>query len=71
MSAMMSSDETLCVGQTAREEAGKPANEDMPDCEDKIARIATDMMQVQCVPRLQEGIAYYKSKVNEISTHNK
>ena len=71
MSAMMSYDETQCVGQTAREQDGIPVNEDIPDCEDKVARIATDMMQVQCVPRLQESIAYYKSKVNEISTHNK
>ena len=68
---MMSYDETQCVGQTAREQYGIPVNEDIPPCDDKVARISTDMMQVQCVPRLQESIAYYKSKVNEISTPNK
>ena len=33
-------------------------------CEDLIAHIATDMQQIQNVPKLQVGMAYYKSKVN-------
>ena len=33
-------------------------------CEDLIAHIATDMQQIQNVPKLQVSISYYKSKVN-------
>ena len=49
MSAMMSYDEKHCIGQAAREEDdidGIPVNEDIPPCDDKVAWIATDMMQV-------------------------
>ena len=39
--------------------------------EDMVAHIATDMMQIQSVPKTQNNSAYYKSKVNnEISLNN-
>ena len=33
-------------------------------CQDQVAHIATDMQQIQSVPRLQIGLAWYKSKVS-------
>ena len=44
----------------------KDSNEKAPPkkCDDLIAHIATDMQQIQNVPKLQVGMAYYKSKVN-------
>ena len=44
----------------------KDSNEKAPQkkCDDIIAHIATDMQQIQNVPKLQVGMAYYKSKVN-------
>ena len=36
-------------------------------CQDQVAHIATDMQQIQNVPKLKVGVAWYKSKVsNEI-----
>ena len=56
---------------TARNKDEIDVAEDKQTCEDFVARISTDMMQIQTVPRLTESIAYFKSKVNEISTPNK
>ena len=39
---------------------------DQDGCNDSVAFICTDMMQIQTVPRLTESSAYFKSKVNEI-----
>ena len=41
-------------------------DEDQDGCNDSIAYICTDMMQIQTVPRLTESAAYFKTKVNEI-----
>ena len=73
MSSMMHYWEKHCLAkvQTSRKKADIDVNEDIPTCDDMVARISTDMLQVQSVPRLQESISYYKSKVNEISTQNK
>ena len=45
------------------EKAGKD-KAPLIECDDSIAHIATDMQQIQNVPKLQVGCAYYKSKVN-------
>ena len=34
-------------------------------CNDSVAYICTDMMQIQPMPILQEQAAYFKTKVNE------
>ena len=41
-------------------------DEDQDGCNDSVAYICTDMMQIQTVPRLTESSAYFKTKVNEI-----
>ena len=65
--------EENCKGpvHTARDKDGIHVAQDKQTCDDLVARISTDMMQIQTIPRLQESIAYFKSKVNEISTPNK
>ena len=68
MTAMISRDKQHCIGHAARDEK---ENEHIPPCDNKVAHICTDMMQVHSVPKLQISVAYYKSKVNEISTPNK
>ena len=40
-------------------------------CQDKVAHIATDMQQIQSVPRLNIGLAWYKSKVSINNYHQK
>ena len=43
------------------------ANSGKTYCLDEVAHIATDMMQIQNVPKVKVGVAWYKSKVsNEI-----
>ena len=73
MSSMMHYWEEYCQAlvHTARNKDVIDVAEDKQTCEDFVARISTDMMQIQTIPRLQESIAYFKSKVNEISTPNK
>ena len=58
-----------CKGQihTTRDKDGIHVAQDKGTCDDLVARICTDMMQIQTVPRLTESVAYFKSKVNEIS----
>ena len=36
------------------------------ECDDSVAHICTDMMQIQTIPILKEQAAYFKTKVNEI-----
>ena len=52
--------------ETSQQSTPKDSNEKAPQkkCDDIIAHIATDMQQIQNVPKLQVGMAYYKSKVN-------
>ena len=76
MSSMMRYWEEYChlPVHTCRNKNEKEVAQIKEPCEDLVARISTDMMQIQTVPRLQENVAYYKSKVNkvnEISTPNK
>ena len=73
MSSMMHYWEEYCQApvHTARNKDEIDVAEDKQTCEDFVARISTDMMQIQTIPRLQESIAYFKPKVNEISTPNK
>ena len=76
MSSMMHYWEEYCHApvHTCRNKNEKEVAQNKEPCEDLVARISTDMMQIQTVPRLQENVAYYKSKVNkvnEISTPNK
>ena len=61
--------EDKCKGpiHTARDKDGIDVAQDKGTCNDLVARICTDMMQIQTVPRLTESVAYFKSKVNEIS----
>ena len=40
-------------------------------CQDQVAHIATDMQQIQSVPRLNIGLAWYKSKVSINNYHQK
>ena len=52
---------------TTQQSKSKDSNENKETpkkCDDLIAHIATDMQQIQNVPKLQVGMAYYKSKVN-------
>ena len=37
---------------------------DQDGCNDSVAYICTDMMQIQTVPRLTEQAAFFKTKVN-------
>ena len=73
MSSMMHYWEDNCKGpiHTPRDKDGIHVAQDKQTCDDLVARISTDMMQIQTVPRLTESVAYFKSKVNEISTPNK
>ena len=76
MSSMMRYWEEYChlPVHTCRKKNEEEVVQNKEPCEDSVARISTDMMQIQTVPRLQENVAYYKSKVNkvnEISTPNK
>ena len=52
--------------ELSQQSTPKDSNEKAPQkkCDDLIAHIATDMQQIQNVPKLQVGMAYYKSKVN-------
>ena len=52
--------------ELSQQSTSKDSNEKAPPkkCDDLIAHIATDMQQIQNVPKLQVGMAYYKSKVN-------
>ena len=61
--------EDECKGQihTDRDQDGTHVAQDKGTCNDLVAFICTDMMQIQTVPRLTESVAYFKSKVNEIS----
>ena len=73
MSSMMHYWEENCKGpvHTPRDKDEIHVAQDKQTCDDLVARISTDMMQIQTVPRLTESVAYFKSKVNEISTPNK
>ena len=47
-------------------------NQDKIICDDTVAHIATDMMQIQNIPKLQVDVALYKSKLsNELIIPNK
>ena len=68
---------TSCVTTNKTNKKRKPQkSKEIPTenpCEykDMVAHIATDMMQIQSVPKTQNNSAYYKSKVNnEISLNN-
>ena len=52
--------------ELSQQSTSKDSNEKAPPkkCDDLIAHITTDMQQIQNVPKLQVGMAYYKSKVN-------
>ena len=60
--------------KTSKKSKATNSNDEAPKkfCPDQVAHIATDMMQIQSIPKLQVGTAYYRSKVNkEISIPNK
>ena len=68
---------TSCVNTKETNKKSKPKkSKEKPlenPCEhgDMEAHIATDMMQIQSVPKTQASSSYYKSKVNkEISLNN-
>ena len=59
--------------KTNKKSKATNSNDEAPKnfCPDQVAHIATDMMQIQSIPKLQVGTAYYRSKVNkEISIPN-
>ena len=60
--------EGACKGpiHTDTDQDGTDVAQDKGTCNDLVAFICTDMMQIQTVPRLTESSAYFKSKVNEI-----
>ena len=59
MSSLMHYAENACRGPSH-------TDEDQDGCNDSVAYICTDMMQIQTIPILKEQAAYFKTKVNEI-----
>ena len=57
MSSLMHYAENACRGPSH-------TDEDQDGCNDSVAYICTDMMQIQPMPILQEQAAYFKTKVN-------
>ena len=52
------------TGKAKHSKQAKTLTKEPEICNDSIAHIATDMMQIQNLPKLPVNIAYYKSKVN-------
>lgn len=69
MKNRMGESEATCASPTLGKKHKKTKQGKAPqkECDDLIAHIATDMQQIQNVPKLQVGCAYYKSKVNLIT----